>query len=153
MILVINEWIFHDLLGENGPEAYAETADFLKRLFQSDDWIVMPHEPRWRSKAYQLMTSTSARLRPLSQLFHRLLRDSDRCIIVNLDDIPVATQCVYDWAPPEDVYLIEACVAAEAELLVTTDETLFDSVRENGVVRCQMRDDFLSGYNPTGLNN
>ena len=57
MILVINEWIFHDLLGENGLEAYAEADRFIRKLFQSDDWIVMPSEQRWKSKAYQLMTS------------------------------------------------------------------------------------------------
>ena len=28
LILVINEWLFHDLLGENGPDAYDATADF-----------------------------------------------------------------------------------------------------------------------------
>ncbi len=146
MILVINEWIFHDLLGENGPEAYEATADFLKRLFQSDDWIVMPYEQRWKSKAYQLMNSTMPELRPLSQLFHRILRDSDRCIIVNPDDIPVTPEGTYDWAPEEDVYLIEAYDASNADLLVTTDETLFDKVTGYGQFNCQMRNDFLAWY-------
>ena len=153
VILVINEWIFHDLLSENGPEAYEATADFLRRLFQSDDRIVMPHEPRWRNKAYQLMTSTMPALRPLSQLFHRLLRDLDRCVIVNPEDISPPPGVGYDWAPPEDVYLIEAYIAANADLLVTTDETLFDKVAEHGQFNCQMRDAFLADYNPTGSNN
>ena len=82
-----------------------------------------------------------------------LFTDSTRCIRLEPDDVPSAPQGVYDWAPPEDVYLIEACVAASADLLVTTDETLFDSVRENGVVQCRRRDDFLSGYDPTGSSN
>ena len=150
MILLINEWIFHDLLGENGPQKYEVTADFLKRLFQSDDWITLPHEQRWRSKAFQLMTSTTPRLRQISQLFHRLLRDSDRCIIVNPDDIPAAPEGEYDWVPEEDVYLIEAYVAANADLLVTTDETLFDRVIEHGQFNCRMRDDFLAGYGFSG---
>ena len=148
MILVINEWIFHDLLGENGPEAYEATADFLKVLFQSDDWIVMPYEQRWRSKAYQLMNSAMPELRPLSQLFHRLLRDSDRCIIVNLGDIPTASLDAHDWAPPEDIYLIEAYVAANADLLITTDETLNQAIAEHGQFVCQLRDEFLSAYTP-----
>ena len=29
MILVLNEWIFHDLLCENGPSTFKETADFV----------------------------------------------------------------------------------------------------------------------------
>ena len=148
MILVLNEWIFHDLLGDNGPDAFRETADFLKRLFQSGDWIVMPYEQRWRSKAYQLMTSTTPGLRPVSQLFHRLLRDSDRCVIVDLDDVPPVSQGAYDWVPSEDVYLIEAYFAARADLLVTTDEMLNRAIAEHGQFACQLRDEFLSAYTP-----
>ena len=43
MVLIINEWIFHDLLGENGPEAFEATRGFVKRLFHSTDWIVAPN--------------------------------------------------------------------------------------------------------------
>lgn len=146
MILVINEWIFEDLIGENGQDRFKETAEFVVKLSRSDDKLVMPVEQRWKSKAYQLMNSTMPELRPLSQLFHRILRDSDRCIIVNPDDIPVTPEGIYDWAPEEDVYLIEAYVAANADLLVTTDETLFDKVTEHGQFNCQMRNDFLTGY-------
>ena len=148
MILVINEWIFHDLLGENGPAAYRETEDFVKKLFQSTDWIVMPIEQRWKRKAYQLMTSETPELRQVSQLFHSLLRDSNRCIIVNPDDIPATLQGAYDWAPTEDIYLIETYVAADADLLVTTDETLNQAIAERGEITCQLRDDFLSSYEP-----
>ena len=150
MILVINEWIFHDLLGENGPEAYDATEYFVERLFQSADWIVMPNEQRWKSKAYQLMISATPGLRQISQLFHRLLRDSNRCIILNSGDIPAAPQGKYEWVPPKDVYLVEACEATKADFLVTTDQTLFDRVTEREVVACQMREDFLSNYDPAG---
>ncbi len=146
MILVINEWIFHDLLGDNGLEAYAEADRFIRKLFQSDDWIVMPSEQRWKSKAYQLMTSPAPSLRQVSQLFHRLLRDSNRCIIVNPEDIPVTPEGGYDWAPPEDVYLVEAYVASNADLLVTTDETLFQAIAEHGQFLCRLRGEFLAAY-------
>ena len=150
MILVLNEWIFHDLLGENGLDAYAETEQFVRNLFQSDDWIVMPPEQRWKSKAYQLMTSPSSILRPVSQMFHRLLRDSNRCIIPNPGDNPKAPSGEYDWAPEEDVYLIEAFVATKADLLVTTDETLFDKIVEHGRFACRLREEFLSTYGTGG---
>ena len=148
MILVINEWIFHDLLGENGPEAFEASRDFVKRLFQSTDWIVMPNEQRWRNKAYQLMTSVAPELRQVSQRLHSLLRDSNRCIILNPNDIPGTPQSTYDWAPPEDVYLIEAYVTAGADILVTTDETLYQAIAEHGQFTCRIRDEFLSSYCP-----
>lgn len=148
MILVINEWIFHDLLGDDGPQAFEEAEKFVRKLFQSDDWLVMPSEQRWRRKAYQLMTSPSPGIRQVSQLFHQLLRDSNRCIIVNSADISVTPENEYDWAPTEDVYLLEACVASNADLLVTTDVTLFERVVEHGQFTCWMRDEFLAGYEP-----
>ena len=153
MILVLNEWIFHDLLGENGPVMFRETAEFVVMLNRSSDIVVMPTEERWRSKANQLWGVATPIQREVGRLLLYLFADSTRCIRLEPDDIPSAAQSAYDWAPSEDVYLIESCVAAGADLLVTTDETLFDSVRERGVVQCQMRGDFLSGYNPTNANS
>ena len=96
------------------------------------------------------MTSTTPEQRQVSQLFHSLLRDSGRCIILNPEDIPVVPKGTYDWVPSKDVYLIEACDATNADLLVTTDQTLFDRVTERGVVACQMRHDFLFTYDTAG---
>ena len=124
MLLVINEWIFHDLLMDNGPVAFKETEGFVKRLFGSDDRIVMPDEDRWKRKAYQLMTESSPVQRQVSQLFHRLLRDPDRCLILSTVTPQGASPGAYNWAPPEDVYLIEGYVASQADLLVTTDVPL-----------------------------
>ncbi len=56
MILVLNEWIFHDLLGENGRDRQWETATFLKAFHLSSDRLVLPREGRWTQKAYGLMT-------------------------------------------------------------------------------------------------
>ena len=144
MILVLNEWIFHDLLGENGPEAFRQTATFIAMLNDSNDKVVMPTEERWRGKAYQLMTATSPAQREVSKLLHSMLRNTNQCIRLLPTDIPVTPQGTYDWAPPEDVYLIEAYAASSADLLVTTDETLFDRVAEHGQFTCRMRDEFLA---------
>ena len=146
MLLVINEWIFHDLLMDNGRVAFKETEGFVNRLFSSDDRIVMPDEDRWKRKAYQLMTASSPVQRQVSRLFHRLLRDPDRCLILSTAAPRGASPGAYDWSPPEDVYLIEAYVASGADLLVTTDVPLFDAIAEYGQFTCQMRDDFISEY-------
>ena len=67
MILVLNEWVFHDLLGENGEAVQRETAVFLNDFYTSHDKLVLPREPRWSQKAYQLMTLGDARLRNTSK--------------------------------------------------------------------------------------
>ena len=83
MILVINEWIFHDLLFDNGTKAFRETEEFVKRLANSEDLIVMPNEVRWKRKAYQLMMEVSPAQRQISKIFHNILRDPARCLILS----------------------------------------------------------------------
>ena len=80
MILILNEWIFHDLLGENGAAAQRETATFLNGFYLSADKLVLPTERRWMQKAYQLMTQTSPMLVQISKQFQSLLQDSERTI-------------------------------------------------------------------------
>ena len=146
MILVLNEWIFHDLLGENGDDRQREAAAFLNAFYSSSDRLVLPAEPRWMQKAYRLMTLTSPLLRHTSRLFHSVLLDSERTIDTRKlggVDIPDGLR---GNLPEEDVYLVSAYLAARADELITTDQGLFDSVAGSEIVSCRMRDDFLSGY-------
>lgn len=145
MILVLNEWIFHDLLGENGKVAQTETAKFLNTLYESRDRLVLPKEQRWLQKAYQLMTLTDPRLRITSQQFHTLLRNSARTIDTRLEmhsNLPNEFNI-----PAEDVYLVEAYLCAKANALITTDEGLHKALSAYSEVNCQLRKDFLNQYN------
>ena len=96
------------------------------------------------------MTATSPAQREVSKVMHSLLRDTERCIRLEQDDIPAESLTSYDWAPEEDVYLLQAYSAANADLLITTDEELFEKARECGEIACRLRDEFLSFYEATG---
>ena len=86
MIVVLNEWVFHDLLGENGKEALRQTATFLNAFRASNDKLVLPRESRWTQKAYRLMTQTDARLRNTANQFRALVYDSDRVVDVRMQE-------------------------------------------------------------------
>lgn len=146
MILVLNEWVFHDLLFENGDAAFRETARFLVALRESEDVLVVPGEERWNQKAFQLMTMSDARRRLISRLLHSLLRDSNRTIRIQSEESPPIPQELLDRLPCEDIYLVQAYVVAGADLLITTDRGLFSAVREYDGVNCRMREAFLSEY-------
>lgn len=148
MILVINEWIFEDLIGENGQDRFKETAEFVVKLSSSDDKLVMPVEQRWREKANRARTVADPVQRTAGRLFVDLFWDQARGIILNSADIPANSTSAYNWAPSEDVYLIEAYFAAGADLLVTTDERLNQAIAEHQQFACQLRDEFLSTYTP-----
>ncbi len=151
MILVINEWIFHDLLGENGPQRFRQTAEFVLKLDKSPDIVVMPIEERWRIKANQLWRMANPIEREIGRLLLNLFVDSNRCIRLEPEDIPEKPRNAHSWAPSEDVYLIEAYLAAGADLLVTTDETLNRAISEHRQFTSRLRDEFLSTYTSDSL--
>ena len=146
MILVLNEWVFHDLLFENGDLAFQETAQFLGAFRESEDVLVIPAEERWKRKAFQLMTMSDTRRRLVSRLLRSLILDADRTIRIQPEEDPRIPQKLLDRLPSEDVYLVMAYVSAGADLLITTDRGLFCSIDEHDDVNCRMREDFLPWY-------
>ena len=145
MIVVLNEWVFHDLLGENGEELQRQTATFLNAFHASRDKLVWPGEQRWTQKAFGLMTQTDARLRNTTKQFHSIIRNADRAIYVGTQrgDVPEELR---NSLPPKDVYLVEAYIAAGADVLVTTDQSLHEALADSESVSCQLRDGFLTEY-------
>ena len=146
MLLVINEWLFHDLLLDNGEENFRSTAKFLNALQHSSDRVILPAEKRWNEKAYQLMKMSDPRRRLLSQRLQRLLRDSDRAVRVWDEHKPSISETLSGRVPHKDVYLVSAYISGGADVLVTTDNELFEILFECDQVNCQMRDVFLAEY-------
>ena len=146
MLYVLNEWVFHDLLGENDDNTLKETGRFLVAFHRSDDRLVTPPERRWNEKAYRLMQMTDPRGRQISQLFHSLLRDSNRVVRPTPEDLPPIALELREKTPPEDLYLVLAYLATDADLLVTTDEKLHSALAQRDEVDCRLRNEFLVPY-------
>ena len=146
MLYVLNEWAFHDLLSENGPDAFRETAEFLTSFDRSNDKLVIPTEDRWTQKAYRLMRMTDIPGRQVSKIFRSLFLNSDRALHVKRGDPPPIDQELQEQTPPEDLYLVLAYVATDADLLVTTDEKLHSALAQRDEVNCQLRTEFLASY-------
>ena len=127
-MLVINEWLFHDITGENGQPAQRETARFLRQFEQSDDKFAVLWGSKWIDKSHDLMTHTDLLIESLSILVQNLIWASDKCLMLHPDDVEnAAPQDAIDAAPDEDIYLIQTYYAADADLLITTDEGLHDA--------------------------
>ena len=150
MILVLNEWVFHDLLLENDDPAFQETAQFLVAFGESEDILVIPAEERWKRKAFQLMTMSDTRRRVVSRLLHSLILDADRTIQIQPEADPPVPRELLDRLPCEDIYLVLAYVSAGADLLITTDRGLFCAIDEHDDVHCRTRDNFLPWYAAPG---
>ena len=148
MLIVLNEWIFHDLWGENGELRQQEAERFLRALVQSADTLIVPNEPRWTGKANHLMRFSDSRRRVISKVFRSLYSDSERTIRIRADIAEIVPEEVLRQLPEEDVYLVSAYLSADADVLVTTDVPLYKALADRDFVTCRMRGDFLADYLP-----
>ena len=146
-LLVINEWLFQDIKGENGQPKRQETARFLTQFAQGRDKLAALNGKPWMTKAYELMTHSAPDIRRLSKLVRSLIIDPSKCVILQPDDVTDATpQDAIAAAPEEDVYLIQTYYSAGADLLITTDKGLLEAFESRQEVQIIHRDDFLNDY-------
>ena len=146
MLIVLNEWIFHDLWGQNGEQAQREAVRFLRALVDTTDSLIVPSEPRWTGKANRLMGFLDDRRRRISKVFRSLYDDSDRALRVRTEGTGAIPDELLARLPEEDVYLVSAYLLASADVLVTTDVPLYEALTDSEPVTCRMREDFLAEY-------
>ena len=127
--LVIDEWLFHYLGGEAGPEAIDQAIRLLMAIYTRCDRIAWQPGTPWAQKAFRLLSSRQPKSRLASKLLHRLLWDSAKSVIFT----PRTSKMHVPWMdqiPEEDRYLAALYLEAEADALITTDEKLLSRIRE-----------------------
>ena len=145
MIIVLNEWIFHDLLGDNGPERRRQTWAFMDAFESSGDRLVIPNEERWMRKAQGLMLRQEPEGKAIGKIVNRIIWNPRIAVRFETDAALIPEDLLRE-TPSEDIYLVEAYLSAGADTLVTTDEGLHGALADFAVVDCLLRDDFLAGY-------
>lgn len=125
--LLIDEWLLHDLQGDNGRLAQARAGELLEKIRQVCDHIVLRKGSRWAQKAYELMKYNDPIVRDLSKYLHLvILRDPGKCRVLEGDHIPPLPAEVERVIPPHDLYLLETYATSQAELFITTDTRLLE---------------------------
>lgn len=146
---VINEWLIHDLLGDNGEEAREESYKLLVKLKEKCDRIAVLNGSPWMNKAYMLMKCGEAPTRFLSKYLHGvILRDPKKCEMLNKSEIKDLPENVKNLVPQDDLYLFEIYYSTSAKLLVTSDQRLlqvFSNASDINMV-IKLRDEFLREY-------
>ena len=148
-MLVINEWLFQDIKGENGQSKRWGTGTFLAQFAQGQDKfaVLQDNDNPWMKKSNELMTHGDSRIRLLSKQLRSLTWNPDKCKLIQPEDANYAAlQDAIDAAPDEDVYLIQTYFAAGADLLITTDEGLLEAFVCRQDVQVVHRDIFLKDY-------
>jgi predicted nucleic acid-binding protein len=154
--LVLDEWVWADLNGENGEEAQRETFRLLQRVFEKCDQLVAVEGSQFLRKYSNMM----ARQISLGDLRRTIIKVFKAQFFLNSEKLHCLQEGSLPDTPPElehkvkedDQYLVRAYLAANADLLVTTDNPLMEALSECGI-RCMNRDTFISSYlenSPTG---
>jgi len=146
MPIVLNEWIIHDLKGDNGLDSRLESASFLQSLREGAETIVVLMQSPWMAKAYQLTREETPAVRILSKFLHlAILMDPLKCHYVDPEEIQPLPKDLAVEVPMDDVYLFQTALAGHAEIIVTSDERLIDRVRSapRRGIQLARRDDFL----------
>ena len=143
---VFNEWLVHDISGDNGTAAQNRARQLLVRLRDGEDMVAIGRDTPWMEKAFSLMRLHSPEVRLLSKLLHlSIIRDSKKCLLLDESEIKRLPDEQARIVPPEDAYLVQAYHAASADLIVTTD-TDFHEIANRLGIRAVLRDDFLAEY-------
>ena len=152
---IINEWLLHDLLGDNGEKAQEESSQFLDAFIQQADGIIVLASSPWMDKAGHLMAQSTLPLRRISQRLQRgILRDSQQCRILQqeeLRELPAELRNLLSEGKidSDDEYLLQIWCSAPVAVncLVTTDTRLRQALAEHYPgIRTVHRDEFLANY-------
>ncbi len=150
-VWVVNEWLLHDLKGENGRERQQEADRFLDELLHRCDTIVFVAGSAWGRKAYELMELSSApfsTLRPLSKKLWSILRDAQKRLWLNQDDLKPMPKALQQTVKPNDWYLVQAQLTVNADGIVTTDSDLQQALTPHGLP-VRLREELMRDWNIT----
>lgn len=141
LLIIPDEWLVHDLRGNNGEKAQREAHSFLEKVYAKCDRLVILEGSPFVSKVYKLLFKDSRLLvRLISKFFScSFLQNSEKCI--KLTDVKGLPTSLQEVVPCEDRYLFEIRETLQEGVIVTTDKSL------TSLPEVKSRDDFLEKYN------
>ena len=145
--LVVNEWLLHDLKGDNGTGLQKRAIKFLEGICSNKDLLVVVRGGSWMNKAYQLFTESDPHLRVISKYLHNaIIRNQNVCRMYDHDELMILPEDIHKIVPYDDVYLVRLYMTANADVLITADLRLRAALCVRPEIRVEMRDNFISNY-------
>jgi hypothetical protein len=127
--IVINEWLPHDIKGDNGLLAQQRAGFFLEAIRGGNNRIIVLRESKWEAKVWQLWKENDTRIQLLSKLlFLSILIDPLKCRHLRPDEVQPLPANLAGQVPPDDTYLFQAALAEGAKTIITTDGRLIKAV-------------------------
>lgn len=145
-VFVINEWLWADLSRDNGQDRQLQAVNLIDSIGRSAHRIVIIEGTAFDRKAWNLCKAAGAIVQRIAGIYVSVIRqNSDRCQILKPEEIEDLTNELASMTKPDDHYLIQALLAVEGAILVTTDNPLRESLSRAGL-SCISREEFLVTY-------
>jgi len=146
---VINEWFWEDLSGRNPVARQSETFRVVEKLPASGHQIVIVEGSAFDKKAWAICKNSASMVaQRIGGLFVTTVRENlNICRILKAEELSPVPNEIAEKTNPDDHYLIQAVLAAEGSILVTTDTVLRDAIVSAGLNGIS-REQFLTEYFP-----
>lgn len=145
--LILNEWVIHDLKGDNGEKLQAQTFQFLSQVEAKCDHIILLRGSPWMTKAYQLMKESQPKLRLISKFLQTsFILNPSKHKTYNLIEVPSLPPELETIVSHEDAYLIRLAMKVRGSTIITTDEDLVQILSEFPDIKIILRSEFLDSY-------
>jgi hypothetical protein len=145
-IFVVNEWLWADLSGANGPQPQCEAFGFIERFPATQHRIVIIEGSAFDHKAWALCKSSNPIVQRIAAFYVTAVRqDRDRCLILPAESVNPLPADLAATIKPDDRYLAEAQLSVPESILVTTDNPLREALGRAGLESIS-REEFLRAY-------
>lgn len=149
--IVIDEWLFHDLLGENEDkgERQEEAWRFLFKLLKICDRIVILEGSPFATKMWQFIkqSENDPLKRTLSKFFHNEIAiNSSKTLLLLKEEVSPLPKHLLKLIPLDDQYLFQAHLSVKDSFILTSDERWPHKLLIHKSVKIEMRDPYLKAY-------
>jgi len=142
---IIDEWIWHDLSGENGEEKRRESFKFLHLVFEKCDKIATIKNSKFEKKFFNFSERTDPFSHKIMKFYRNyIFYNSEKYIRLNDEECEQISEDIPSEINQDDHYLVRLYYNLHCPI-ITTDNPLL-KVLENYQIQCEHRDNFLPHY-------
>ena len=144
--LLIDEWIWADLNGDNDQDRQRETYRFLQAVFNKCDRLVTVEGSKFMQKSFNLWKQHDLMRKGIAKYLRSYFwYNSVKSRLVNKDALVQLNEPLYSKINEDDHYLVQAYQFIGNTIIITTDHALKNILDQHGIA-CRFRDEFVLEY-------
>lgn len=145
--IIIDEWIWADLAGENSREAKKSAFNFICKIFDKCDRIVMVKGSKYNQKLWTFCKNAKSvwDCQVVKYYLYRFYYNMSKSVLLEGNALKLLPEQLANETNADDHYLVQALLTTGAQIFVTTDTGLKDVLNKFGH-NCVLRDEFVDSY-------